>query len=300
MNGPPLQRLPFEVLCPESAPTADSFIDKNTAKWNYPTLMEIEEIKQIGVRAAYQSGEILKRFFGNLKSVKKKGKIDLVTQADIESEKVIIETIRTVFPDHSILAEESGRIDGRPEACWIIDPLDGTTNFAHGLGIFAVSIAFFSDGKPLYAIVFNPHSGELFTAEKGQGAYLNNCRLSVSNTALVGDSLLVTGFPYNLERVTAALMARFESCLLAAQGIRRLGSAALDLCYVACGRMDGFWEENLNPWDTAAGMLIAQAAGGEVTDFDGEPFSVEKKQILATNGLIHSEMLALLNPKEAR
>ena len=262
--------------------------------------MEIEKIKQVGIRAAYQSGEILKRYFGNLKTVNKKGEIDLVTQADIESENVIIETIRTAFPDHSILAEESGRIEGRPEACWIIDPLDGTTNFAHSLGIFAVSIAFFHSEKPLYAIVFNPHSGELFTAEDGQGAYLNNRRLSVSKVALVRDSLLVTGFPYNLERGTAALMARFKNCLLAAQGIRRLGSAALDLCYVACGRMDGFWEENLKPWDTAAGMLIAQAAGGSVTDFDGQPFSIDKKQILATNGRIHSEMLALLNPKEAQ
>jgi myo-inositol-1(or 4)-monophosphatase len=262
--------------------------------------MEIEKIKQIGIRAAYQSGEVLKRYFGNLQAVIKKGKIDLVTQADIESEKVIIEIIRSAFPDHSILAEESGPIAGRPEACWIIDPLDGTTNFAHGLGIFAVSIAFFSAGKPIYGIVFNPCSGELFTAEDGQGAYLNNRRLCVSNAACVRDSLLVTGFPYNLECITAALMTRFESCLLAAQGIRRLGSAALDLCSVACGRMDGFWEENLNPWDTAAGMLIAQAAGGRVTDFDGQPFSIEKKQILATNGRIHTEMLALLNPKETQ
>jgi myo-inositol-1(or 4)-monophosphatase len=278
----------------------DSFIDKTATKWNYRSLMEIEKVKQIGIRAAYQSGEVLKRYFGNLKAVIKKGEIDLVTQADIESEKVIIETIRTAFPDHSILAEESGSIDGRPEACWIIDPLDGTTNFAHGLGIFAVSIAFFHDNKPIYAIVFNPCSGELFTAESGQGAYLNNRLLSVSKAASVRDSLLATGFPYNLERLTAKLMDKFESCLLAAQGIRRLGSAALDLCSVACGRMDGFWEENLSPWDTAAGMLIAQAAGGSVTDFDGQPFSIEKKQILATNGRIHSEMLALLSPKETQ
>ena len=255
---------------------------------------------EIARKAAREAGKIVHKHFGGKNQVRKKGDIDLVTEADLQSEQKIIETIARPFPNDSILSEETGAHQHLPNRVWLIDPLDGTTNFAHGLGIFAVSIAFFSDGKPLYAIVFNPHSGELFTAEKGQGAYLNNCRLSVSNTALVGDSLLVTGFPYNLERVTAALMARFESCLLAAQGIRRLGSAALDLCYVACGRMDGFWEENLNPWDTAAGMLIAQAAGGEVTDFDGEPFSVEKKQILATNGLIHSEMLALLNPKEAR
>jgi len=262
--------------------------------------MEIEQIKQIGIRAAFQGGEILRRYFGNLKKVSKKGTIDLVTEADIESEKAIIQTIRSTFPDHGILAEESGPMDGLPEARWIIDPLDGTTNFAHGLGIFAVSIAFTRYDTPIFGIVFNPSNGELFTAGAGQGAHLNSQAIGVSKTTTVRDSLLVTGFPYNLERITAALMGRFARCLPAAQGIRRLGSAALDLCYVACGRFDGFWEENLSPWDTAAGILIAQEAGGRVTDFKGQPFTIEKKQILATNCGIHAEMLALLNVKESQ
>ena len=262
--------------------------------------MEIDQVKQIGIRAAYRGGEVLRGYFGNLKTVSKKGTIDLVTEADIESEKAIIETIRSAFPDHGILAEEAGPIDGRPEARWIIDPLDGTTNFAHGLGIFATSIAFSHHDKPVFGVVLNPSNGELFTAADGQGAYLNNHGIHVSKAATVRDSLLVTGFPYDLERMTSALMGRFGRCLPAAQGVRRLGSAALDLCYVACGRFDGFWEENLSPWDTAAGALIAREAGGRITDFEGQPFAIEKKQILATNDRIHAEMLALLNFEESK
>jgi myo-inositol-1(or 4)-monophosphatase len=263
-------------------------------------LMDIEQIKQIGIRAAYQGGAILKSYFGNVKTVRKKGVIDLVTEADIESEQAIVKVIRSAFPHHGILAEETGSIDGQSESRWIIDPLDGTTNFAHGLGIFAVSIAFCHNNKPIFGIVFNPSNGEQFTAIDGQGAYLNNHPVGVSHTAAVRDSLLVTGFPYDLERITKALVDRFGRCLHAAQGIRRLGSAALDLCYVACGRFDGFWEENLKPWDTAAGILITQEAGGRVTDFDGHPFAIEMKQIIATNGRIHAEMLALLNSGESK
>jgi myo-inositol-1(or 4)-monophosphatase len=260
--------------------------------------MEIERIKQIGIRAAYRGGEILMQHFGKLKTVNKKGAIDLVTAADIASEHAILETIQAAFPDHAILAEESGQHHGHSESLWVIDPLDGTTNFAHNLAIFAVSIACVVEGQPLVGIVLNPSSGELFTAVKEQGAFLNNHAIAVSGASAVRDSLLVTGFPYNLEQNTAELMERFKKCLLAAQGIRRLGSAALDLCYVACGRFDGFWEENLRPWDTAAGMLVAQEAGGQVTDFFGRPFAIEKKQIMATNGHIHSELLSLLGFEE--
>ncbi len=256
--------------------------------------MNLENIKHVGLRAAYQAGKILNQHFGNLTAIDKKGTIDLVTIADIESEKAIIEIIRQHFPEHAILAEESGALAGHSNARWIIDPLDGTTNFAHNLGIYAVSIAYAQDDDILLGIVLNPTSGELFTAIRGEGARLNDHPIHASATPRVTDSLLVTGFPYNVHTIADTLMPRFSRCLSKAQGIRRLGSAALDLCFVACGRFDGFWEENLKPWDIAAGMLIAQEAGGSVTDFNGRPFHVDQQQILATNGHIHSDMVSLL------
>jgi myo-inositol-1(or 4)-monophosphatase len=260
--------------------------------------MDFERIKQIGIRAAYRGGEVLRQHFGHLFTIRKKGAIDLVTTADIESEKAIVETIRSAFPDHGILAEETGSIEGHPEKLWVIDPLDGTTNFAHGLGIFAVSIAYIHQGEPVFGIVFNPVSGETFTALSGQGGFINNHPISVSTVATIRDGLLVTGFPYDLARMPTDILSRFARCLAAAQGIRRLGSAALDLCYVACGRFEGFWEENLKPWDTAAGMIIAKEAGARITDFADRPYAIDLKQILATNGHIHSEMLTLLNIEE--
>ncbi len=260
--------------------------------------MDMERIQQVGVGAAYRAGEILRSHFGNLDSVQKKGVIDLVTAADIESEKAIIETIRSAFPNHAVQAEERGALPGDPENCWIIDPLDGTTNFAHNLGIFSVSIAFSHQNETSIGIVLNPVSGELFTAAKGQGARLNDLPIAVTTTRTVQESLLATGFPYNSGDIINRLMVRFKNGLCASRGVRRLGSAALDLCYVACGRFDGFWEENLNPWDTAAGALIVQEAEGTVTDFSEHPFLIEKKQILATNGHIHSEMVSLLNAED--
>ncbi len=257
--------------------------------------MEIDSITQVAIRAAYKAGEVLKHHFGHLEQVKKKGDIDLVTAADLASEEAIIKEIRSVFPDHAILAEESGFQEGRSDNCWVIDPLDGTTNFAHDLPIFSVSIAFCHRQEILAGFVFNPISGELFTAAKGQGAELNQREVHVSATPAMEESLLVTGFPYNLHQSIPELMQRFQNVLGTCQGIRRLGSAALDLCYVACGRFDGFWEENLRPWDTAAGVLIAQEAGGTVTDFNGNPYEMEGNQILATNGRVHAQMLGLLN-----
>lgn len=256
--------------------------------------MDLELIKRIATRAAQQAGEVIRPFHGNLKDVRKKGVIDLVTEADIASEKVIIEAIREAFPEHGILAEESGETRGDNRFQWIIDPLDGTTNFSHQLDIFAVSIAFALDGLPRVGVVFNPVSGELFEAVSGQGATLNGRTIRVSAQIQMEESLLVTGFPYNFKEMMPRLMTRFGKCLSASQGVRRLGSAALDLCFVACGRFDGFWEENLNPWDTAAGVLVLQEAGGETTDFSGRPFHVDMKEILATNGRIHEEMLSLM------
>jgi myo-inositol-1(or 4)-monophosphatase len=262
--------------------------------------MDFERIKQIGIRAAYRGGDILRQHFGHLFEIRKKGAIDLVTTADIESEKAIVETIQAAFPDHGILAEETGLIDGHPDKQWIIDPLDGTTNFAHGLGIFAVSIAYVHRGEPVFGIVFNPVSGETFTALTGQGGFLNSHPIGVSTTTTVRDSLLVTGFPYDLTRMPTDILNRFSKCLAAAQGVRRLGSAALDLCYVACGRFEGFWEENLKPWDTAAGFVIATEAGARITDYSEQPYTVDQKQILATNDHIHSEMLTLLNIEDTQ
>lgn len=256
--------------------------------------MDFEQIKKTGIRAARQAGEVLNSYRGAQLNIRKKGAIDLVTEADMASEKVILDTIRSAYPDHTVLAEESGLTAGDAGCQWIVDPLDGTTNFAHRLDLYAVSIAFALDGDVVAGVVFNPASGELFAAVKNKGATLNDQTIQVSQTESLADSLIVTGFPYNTREMIGALMARFSQCLAAAQGIRRLGAAALDLCYLACGRFDGFWEQNLKPWDTAAGMLIAREAGARVTDFSNTAFQPDMKELLATNGHVHAEMLTLL------
>lgn len=256
--------------------------------------MDLGRIKDISVAAAARAGEILRNYWGKTHKVEKKGAIDLVTEADLASENAIIQLIRATFPDHIILAEESGVTPGTSQYEWIIDPLDGTTNYTHHLPGFSLSIAFALEGKVLFGLVLNPVTRELFCGTRGEGATLNSRHIHVSSTKTLGESLLVTGFPYNLQSVIRPLIDRFERCLTAAQGIRRLGSAALDLCYVACGRFDGFWEQNLAPWDTAAGMIIAQEAGATISDFSNKPYSIDKKEILATNGSIHQEMTALL------
>ncbi|GAB6905963.1 inositol monophosphatase family protein [Desulfosarcina cetonica] len=255
--------------------------------------MDMERIKQIGTAAAFNGGKILKDHFGRLHAVHKKGAIDLVTEADIRSEAAIIETLSRAFPEHAILAEESGRRDGNG-GCWIIDPLDGTTNFAHNLPQFCVSIAFAVDDDIQAGFVLAPLLGEFFVAVKGSGAELNGSPISVSTTATLADSLLVTGFPYDHATIFTPLMDRFGRCLKATQGVRRLGSAALDLCYVACGRFDGFWEQHLKPWDTAAGFLIASEAGARTSVFSGAPYAIDRDEILSTNGAIHDELIKLL------
>ncbi len=260
--------------------------------------MDLDYVKRVGIAAAYEGGRVLRDHLGKLAQIHKKGRIDLVTEADTGSEERIKATIRKAFPKHTILAEESGLEKGQADCRWIIDPLDGTTNYAHQLGLFAISIAFALDDKIIIGIVLNPLSGELFVAAEGQGATLNSHSICVSRTSEVSDSLLVTGFPYAHGAIIDTLMVRFRNCLEASQGVRRLGSAALDLCFVACGRFEGFWEQELKPWDTAAGQLIAREAGAEVTNFAGLAFTIEQKEILATNGKIHTEMLALLELKD--
>jgi len=262
--------------------------------------MDFGKIKSTGIQAAHRGAAVLMDKLGRLSKINKKGVIDLVTDADTASEKAIIETIQEAFPAHTILAEESGLSQGTADYQWIVDPLDGTTNFAHGLGLFSVSIACAKDDDIIFGVVLNPVTAELFSAVKGAGAELNGSPIQVSSTAEIADSLLVTGFPYNVREILDQVMTRLAQCLAASQGVRRLGSAALDLCYLACGRFDGFWEQNLKPWDTAAGLLIAQEAGARVTDFADRAYRIDKPQLLATNGKIHQQMLELISPKDGR
>ena len=260
--------------------------------------MDSDQISRVGTAAAYGGGKVLKKYFGRIDSVHKKGMIDLVTDADIESEQKIIDSIRQVYPDHSILTEESGSLKGSEKYQWVIDPLDGTTNFAHGLPICAISIAFIANHETTMGMVLNPFSGEFFTAIKGRGARLNGSPIHVSSTDCMIDALLATGFPYDTAGILGDLMDQFKANLEATQGVRRLGSAALDLCYVACGRFDGFWEQGLKPWDTAAGALIVTEAGGTVTDNMGRAYDNSHKQIIATNDRLHHQMLNILSKME--
>jgi myo-inositol-1(or 4)-monophosphatase len=256
--------------------------------------MDLDHVMRVATSAAYRGAEALRTRLGNLSQVDPKGPNDLVTDADMASEKEIITTIRGSFPEHAVIAEEGGRREGNSGYRWIVDPLDGTVNFVHQLPFVAVSIAFAREEEMLAGLVLNPFSGELFAAQAGRGARLNGKPIGVSPAARVCESLLATGFPYDRNRAFDALAQRFLSCLREARGIRRFGSAALDLCFVACGRFAGYWEQDLKPWDTAAGGLIVQEAGGTVTDFSNRPFNADGGEILATNGRIHREMLTLI------
>ena len=229
--------------------------------------------------------------------VDKKGTIDLVTEIDVACERMCREVLAERFPDHDVLAEEFGGTTGGDRQSrykWIFDPLDGTTNYAHGLPIYCSSLGLEIDGRREVGAVFDPSRNELFTAERGEGAYLNGRRLQVSDTATLLDSLLVTGFPYDVQKRGEELVALFGYMLGRARAVRRLGSAALDLCYVAAGRFDAFWEQLLKPWDVAAGALILEEAGGRVTGMDGAPFDLNAGHLVASNGAIHEEMLGVI------
>lgn len=249
------------------------------------------------VETAREAGQILLEKFGRKINVSKKGNINLVTEADFASEKYIIEKIRSHYPKHSILAEESGEsfatIDGDKRWKWIIDPLDGTTNYAHGYPCFSVTIALERDGEIVVGATFDPTRDEMFSAEKGAGANLNNRKIRASDTEALSESLIVTGFPYDFSQ-TRNFARHLNEFLLRSRGVRRDGSAAIDMAYVACGRFDGFWEEGLNPWDVAAGVLFVSEAGGRVSYYDDAPFSIYAPPICASNGLIHGEMLDVL------
>ena len=229
--------------------------------------------------------------------VDKKGTIDLVTEIDLECERMCRRVLAERFPGHDVLAEELSA--GPEEAArsayrWVFDPLDGTTNYAHGLPIFCASLALEIDGRAEVAAIYDPTRQELFTAERGEGAYLNGTPLHVSGTATLLDSLLVTGFPYDVHKQTGDLVELFGAFLGTARAVRRLGSAALDLCYVAAGRFDGFWEQHLKPWDVAAGALIVSEADGLVTGMDGGPFDPAAAHLVASNGGIHDQLLQVI------
>lgn len=250
----------------------------------------MKKFLDVAVAAAREAGDILQAEFGLPKEISYKGEVDIVTESDRRSEALIVARLRSEFPDHAIVAEEgSAGASARAKYTWHVDPLDGTTNFAHGYPCFAVSIGLMEDGKPMVAAVMNPTSNELFTAVLGEGAYLNEKRIHVSPVQKLAESLVCTGFPPKHRR-NSANMSYYWEFTQRSHGVRRDGSAALDLCSVACGRFEAFWEFGLNSWDTAAGMLLVTEAGGTVTDLAGRSYHPGDNEMLATNGRIHTEM----------
>jgi myo-inositol-1(or 4)-monophosphatase len=240
---------------------------------------------------AREAGALLMSYFDSNIKIEYKGEVDLVTAADRASEKLIVELLKAKWPQHGIVGEEGTRSDTGAEYRWFVDPLDGTTNFAHGYPVFCVSIALARQDDELeVGVLYDPTRNEMFAAERGQGATLNGKPMHVSKTARLAESILGTGFPSHKRHKNPNIYF-YHQITLRSHGVRRAGSAALDLANVAAGRYDGFWEFNLNPWDTAAGVLIVQEAGGKVTRFDGAPFRLDSREVLATNGVIHDEVL---------
>jgi myo-inositol-1(or 4)-monophosphatase len=247
------------------------------------------------VRAALAAGRVHRRYFRQNPEIQKKGPIDLVTAADLEAEREFRALVTREWPAHEVLGEEQAdSAPARARCRWIIDPLDGTTNFAHGLALFCVSIALEVDGRVELAVVYDPIGEELFAAERGHGARLNGLPISVSSRGPLVDGLLCTGFPYSIREGRGSQVEVFAAFLGRARAVRRLGSAALDLCYVAAGRFDAFWEEQLHAWDIAAGALIVEEAGGRVTRYDNSPVDLFRGQIVASNGRIHDEVLQVI------
>ncbi|MGQ9706540.1 MAG: inositol monophosphatase family protein [bacterium] len=253
-----------------------------------------EKFRRMIKQLVLGAGEILLMHYKNDIEMELKGEINPVTIADRESEDFIIGRIRRAFPDHSILAEETGEDVGKSEWLWVIDPLDGTTNYAHHYPAFCISIALFYQDRPILGVVYHPLLNEFFYAERGKGAYLNDRQIKVSRVDTLYKAFLTTGFSYDVHETSEDNVAFFQAFLKRSLAIRRGGSAALDLAYTACGRFDGFWEMRLHPWDTAAGILLVEEAGGRVSTFNGGEFDIYKREILATNGLIHREMIDVL------
>jgi myo-inositol-1(or 4)-monophosphatase len=253
-------------------------------------------LKNTLLRAVHAGADLLQHYFEGTFEIQSKDSLNnLVTEVDKKAEEAIIDVIRAEFPEHFILSEEAGEMSTGSEYKWIIDPIDGTVNFAHGIPICCISIGLEHNGVMMLGAVFNPFMNELFFAERGKGAFLNNRPLKVSNNDQMESACLVTGFPYRWVEVHMDPISVFERFIRMGLPVRRLGSAAIDLCWVAAGRFDGFWEYNLNPWDIAAGYLIIEEAGGRISNFNGDPYSVYDKQTLATNGKIHEAMLKIIN-----
>jgi len=251
------------------------------------------------IETAREAGRVLAERFGRASlEVRHKGDIDLVTEADLAAERLIVERIRSHHPRHAILAEEAGAVERVAGASpsdykWIIDPLDGTTNYAHGYPCFCVSIALERSGELIIGVIYNPTRDEMFAAERGAGATLNGRRIRVSEINDLNQAMVCTGFPYDV-RARGDFARHFHNFIMHAQSVRRDGSAALDLAYVACGRFDGFWEEGLRPWDVAAGAIIIEEAGGRVSRYDNSPLDIYRSPIMSSNGLLHEAMMGVL------
>ncbi len=256
--------------------------------------MKWEESLKAAEEAGKLAGDLLRQNIDSSREIVYKGAVNLVTDFDKRAQEVIFSHLSARFPDHDFLAEEDLCEQRGSEFRWIIDPIDGTTNYAHNFPIFCVSIGLEWKGRVVCGVIYDPMRGEMFSAIAGEGSVLNGQRIQPSKTCDLGKSLLATGFPYDVRDSEVNNIDHFANFATRAQAIRRCGSAALDLCYVACGRFDGFWELKLSPWDVAAGVLIVEESGGRVTDFKGEKASIYGKDLLASNGLIHEQMILVL------
>ncbi len=255
----------------------------------------MEEFVNVALTAAHKAGELLRANWMQVKQIEVKSDLtDIVTNVDKESEVMITNFLRSAFPDHGIVAEESPAAPGKGPYCWYIDPIDGTTNFAHTYPHFSVSIALAQGASMIVGVVYDPLRDETFCAQRGKGVTLNGRPIHVSSISSLDRSLLLTGFPYDRRRRGEFYLRFYRAFMLCTQGVRRSGCASLDLCYVAAGRAEGFWEWRLHPWDTAAGALMVEEAGGKMSDFSGAPFDLFGEQTLASNGLVHQETLAIL------
>jgi myo-inositol-1(or 4)-monophosphatase len=263
-------------------------------------MLNIDDCARVGTEVAQKAGRLLLERFDDELRILHKGTINLVTDVDLAAEELIVSRLRKAFPSHSIIAEEKHNNSSEGAINWIIDPLDGTTNYAHGYEVFSVSIGLEVNKELEWGAVFFPVRNELYTARRGQGAFCNGVLLAVSKTTDLSASLLATGFPYDIRTSKQTNLENFCAFAVRTHGIRRSGSAAVDFCHVAAGRLDGFWELKLNPWDCAAGYMMVREAGGKVTNFRGQPGTIYDREVIASNGLIHDQMINVLTNDDLR